>query len=87
MLKIKTTMTASLSAQDQIAALMADAMPDKILAFKFAPTTQERIITLVNRKKDGILSASEKEELEKYLAYDLLIGLAKARAAQQLHAL
>ena len=37
-------------------------------------------------KKEDLLSLTEKEELEKYLAYDLLIGLAKARAFQHLKA-
>jgi hypothetical protein len=77
-------MTASLAAQDQLAALMADAMPQQILAFKFAPTTQQRIESLTEKKKSGNLEISEQEELEKYLMYDLLIGLAKARAFQYL---
>ncbi len=74
-------MTASLSAQDQIAAFLAEAIPEKILAFKFAPAIQRRIEILVSKKKEGIISVEEKEELERYLAYDLLIGLAKARAS------
>lgn len=74
-------MTASLSAQDQIAAFLAEAIPDKILAFKFVPSIQKRIELLVNKKKDGNISPEEAEELDKYLAYDLLIGLAKARAS------
>ena len=73
-------MTASISAQDQIAAMMAEAMPEKNLAFKFTSSIQDRILFLVNRKKDGNLSSIEKDELDRYLAYDLLIGLAKARA-------
>lgn len=77
-------MTASLSAQDQIAAFLADAIPEKILAFKFAPSIQRRIEELVFCKKEGKISILESEELEKYLAYDLLIGLAKARASQQI---
>ena len=77
-------MTASISAQDQIAAMMAEAMPEKILAFKFVPAIQDRILQLVNLKKEGNLSTSEKDELDRYLAYDLLIGLAKARAVQYL---
>ena len=36
----------------------------------------------MQKKKDGIIALEEKEELERYLAYDLLIGLAKARAIQ-----
>jgi hypothetical protein len=77
-------MTASNAAQDQIAALIADVMPEKIMAFKFAPTIQRRIAVLVQHKKEGNLVGLEKEELEKYLMYDLLIGLAKARAIRRI---
>ncbi len=74
-------MTASLSAQDQIAAFLAEAIPEKILSFKFAPSIQKRIELLVNKKKEGSITAEEEEELDRYMAYDLLIGLAKARAS------
>jgi len=77
-------MTASLSAQDQIAAFLADAIPEKILAFKFSPAIQRRIEVLVDKKKEGQISREENEELDRYLAYDLLIGLAKARASRHL---
>lgn len=73
-------MVASLNAQDQIAALMADAMPQQILAFKFSPSVQTHIKWLVEKNKDGLISDKERDELDKYLTYDLLIGLAKARA-------
>ena len=76
-------MVASLSAQNQIAALMANAMPEQILAFKFLPATQQRIEALVEKKKAVELTHEEAEELDKYLTYDLLIGLAKARAYQR----
>lgn len=77
-------MTASLAAQDQIAAFLADAMPEKILAFKFAPSIQQRIEVLVIKKKEGQITPEEQDELQRYLAYDLLIGLAKARASSLL---
>lgn len=77
-------MVASISAQDQIATFIAEMMPEKIMQFKFAPKIQERILDLVERKKNQTITVSEKEELEKYLTYDLLIGLAKARAAQNI---
>lgn len=77
-------MTAALSAQDQIAAFLADAIPEKIMVFKFSSAIQRRIETLVEKKKNGSIMPDEKEELERYLAYDLLIGLAKARAIRHL---
>lgn len=77
-------MTASYSAQDQIATFLADAIPEKILAFKFTPAIQQRIEVLVEKKKEGLITPEEKEELDRYLTYDLLIGLAKARASRYL---
>ena len=74
-------MTASRSAQDQIANFLAEAIPEKILAFKFDAPIQKRIEELVYKKKEGTVTPAEKEELDRYLAYDLLIGLAKARAS------
>ena len=77
-------MTAFVSAQDQIASFMADVMPQQILSFKFSQDLQRRIQLLTDMKKNGTITNSEAEELEKYLNYDLLIGLAKARAYQLL---
>lgn len=75
-------MTAFVSAQDQIASFMADVMPQQILSFKFSNELQRRIQLLTDMKKNGMMNDQEAEELEKYLNYDLLIGLAKARAYQ-----
>ncbi len=77
-------MTATISAQDQIANFIADAMPERILSFKFSTSIQHRIETLVNQKKEGKISIEEREELERYLLYDNLIGLAKARASMRI---
>ena len=79
-------MTATISAQDQIANFIAEAMPERILSFKFSASVQQRIETLVNRKKEGKINNSEREELERYLLYDNLIGLAKARASMRIAA-
>jgi hypothetical protein len=75
-------MIASVSAQEQLAVLMAKSMPQEVLKFKFDNATQERIFLLTQKKKDDTISLVEREELEKYLTYDLLIGLAKVRAFQ-----
>ena len=68
------------SAQDQIASLIAKNMPIQIMDFKFSEGIQNRVQKLVNNKKEGILTSSESKELDKLLAYDLLIGLAKSKA-------
>ena len=73
-------MVASLSAQDQLAALIANTMPEQIQAFKFSLPIQRHIELLVEKKKGASLTHQEAKELDKYLTYDLLIGLAKARA-------
>jgi hypothetical protein len=73
-------MTATIAAQDQIANFLADAIPERILAFKFSASIQKRIAVLVQRKKEGVISDADHAELERYLLYDNLIGLAKARA-------
>ncbi len=78
-------MIASILAQDQIASLMADVMPEQILSFKFTDNIQLRIESLVEKKRENTLDFSEQDELEKYLMYDLLIGLAKARSYKQVH--
>lgn len=77
-------MQASVSAQDQLAALMAKAMPREIIDFKFDDTVQVRISELTNLKKTGQITEEQTEELDTYLTYDLLIGLAKVRARKQL---
>ena len=63
-------MSATTSAQDQIADFLADAIPERILAFKFSSGIQKRIEILVNRKKEGAISGPENAELEHYLLYD-----------------
>lgn len=78
-------MVASISAQEQIANLMADFMPEQILNFKYSEPIQTRIEKLVAKKKENNITNLELEELEKYLTYDLLIGLAKAQAYKQSH--
>lgn len=70
------------SAQEQIAILIAKNMPKQILSFKFTEELQNRIQQLVDRKKESTISISESKELEKYLSYDLLIGLAKSKACK-----
>jgi hypothetical protein len=69
-----------------IADLLASLSPEKIADLKASPAMSARVEVLVNRKKEGLISADENVELERFLGLDLLISMAKARARQLLKA-
>lgn len=71
---------------DDVAAVLARLDPAKIVELHAAPEMSNRVETLVLKKKDGNITFEETLELERYLALDMLIGLAKARARQLLAA-
>jgi hypothetical protein len=65
-----------------VASLIAQMNPEKIVKLKASKAMSERVENLVQRKKESILTLDESSELERFLALDLFIGLAKARANQ-----
>jgi hypothetical protein len=65
-----------------VAGAIAQMNPEKIVALKAPKAMSERVEQLVYRKKQGMLSTEENAELERFLALDLFIGLAKAQAQQ-----
>jgi hypothetical protein len=69
-----------------IAGTLAQAAPERIIALTASPAMSARVEELVNRKKDGPISLEESAELERFLALDLFINLAKARARLALQA-
>lgn len=69
-----------------VADMLARMNPAKILELHAPDELSERVEELVEKKKSGHISEEEMSELERYLALDLLIGLAKARARHLLAA-
>lgn len=69
---------------DDIAGLLARMDPEKIAQLRPSKQMVERVEELVYRKKDGEITVEESIELERYLALDLLINLAQARARRLL---
>lgn len=63
-----------------VADIIARMDPTKIVGLKASKQMSDRVEYLVNRKKDGIITIEEAAELERLLALDLFISLAKARA-------
>ncbi len=60
--------------------------PEKVVALRASRAMAERVDELVAKKKEGRVTEDEATELERYLALDMLINLAKARAKRLLAA-
>jgi hypothetical protein len=63
-----------------VADIIARMDPTKIIGLNAPKTMSDRVEILVNKKKDSVISMEETCELERLLALDLFISLAKARA-------
>lgn len=75
----------SLDDQDErriMAVLAGQSSPDEVLALRPSASMQERASRLLDRSKDGKLSAQEAVELERYLVLEHLVRLAKGHACQ-----
>lgn len=72
-------MTISKAFED-VAELLAKLDPAKIVEIHATPEMSDRVEELINKKKSDDITYEETLELERYLALDMLISLAKARA-------
>lgn len=64
----------------EVADLIARINPNQIATLKASNKISERVDQLVSKKKDSAITVEETLELERFLALDLFISLAKARA-------
>ncbi|MCB0192151.1 MAG: hypothetical protein KDJ65_09415 [Anaerolineae bacterium] len=64
--------------------LISQPRPEQVLAVKPSPEFQARVSDLLQRNKQGQLSAGESAELERHLMLEHLVRLAKAYAYKQL---
>lgn len=71
---------------DHVADFIAEMNPAKLLQLRATDNDRERLEALIEKEKDGILTFSEKDELDHYLVLERLIRLAKAHARQRLAA-
>ncbi|WP_428665630.1 hypothetical protein [Runella sp.] len=63
-----------------VASLIAQMNPEKVVALKASKQMSEQVEKLVVLKKEGTITLEQAAELERFLALDLFISLAKARA-------
>lgn len=73
-------MTAPLLAYEEVAEFLAKLDPEKLLELKPSAEVQYRVEELIEKKKESGLTPDEQYELDRYLALEYLISLAKARA-------
>ncbi|MBK8562249.1 MAG: hypothetical protein IPN76_02635 [Saprospiraceae bacterium] len=61
---------------------IAGLSPEKLLSY-YAPTKmQQRVELLIERKKDGLITKAESEEMERYFTLEHIVRLAKIRAVK-----
>lgn len=77
-------MTTTSVFDDVIDFLTSCPQPKEVIAFKPSPSSQRRVSELLEKKRDGHLTESERHELEHFLIIEHLMRLAKARARKRL---
>ena len=71
---------------EEIANFIAGISPTQVVSFRPSPEVQQRVSDLLDKERQSLLSADEKEELDDYLLLEHLMRLAKARARKNLAA-
>jgi hypothetical protein len=76
------TMNTTKSYEEVIDFIAAGATPQAVVAFHPSESVQRRVAELVERSKEGSISAEDQSELEDYLQLEHIMIMAKARARQ-----
>ena len=69
---------------DQVADLIAELSPQKVLALKAPIAMQQHLDYLIEKSQTTALDKDEKDELDHYLVLERLIRLAKIHAQERL---
>jgi hypothetical protein len=62
--------------------IAAGTTPEAVVAFRPSETVRQRVAELVERSKNGSISAEDQSELDDYLQLEHIMIMAKARARQ-----
>ena len=72
---------------DDLLDLLADsAEAERVLAFRLSAVKQARLDALLDKNREGTLTAEEAAELDAYERFEHLVRLLKARVLQKLEA-
>ena len=75
----------AIPAYDEVAVMLAQLDPSKVINLKPSQSSCERLSVLLEKNKNEKISADEIYELDRLLALDHLIALAKVHARIQLN--
>ena len=75
-------MSATKSYEEIIDFIAAGTTPEAVLTFHPSDDVQRHVAALVERSKEGIISAEDQSELEDYLQLEHIMIMAKARARE-----
>jgi hypothetical protein len=76
------TMSAPKSYEELVDFIAAGTTPATVVAFHPSDSVQQRVTELVERSKDGSISAEDQSELDDYLQLEHIMIMVKARARQ-----
>lgn len=66
--------------------LVESANVDRVLAFRLSDAKQERLDALLDKNREGTLTAAETTELDAYERFEHVVRLLKTRVLQKLRA-
>lgn len=70
---------------DDLLDLLAESVEaERVLAFRLSAAKQARLDTLLDKNRDGTLTAEEHAELDAYERFEHVVRLLKARVLQKL---
>jgi len=78
-------MSTTKSYEEIIDFIAAGTTPEAVVAFHPSDGVQQRVAGLVERSKEGSISAEDQSELEDYLQLEHIMIMAKVRARQHTH--
>lgn len=76
-------LTTSIAINEVLDFLLSSPTPQEIAKFKVSPSVQARLETLLEKNRNGTLTASEQTELTSYQQINHLFILLKARSIKQ----
>jgi hypothetical protein len=79
-------MTANILGYEEVADFIATLDPKRLLELKPSDAVQSRVELLMDKKKNNTLNSDEQYELDRYMALEHLIALAKVQARKRLAA-